>query len=73
MQLQKEVKSNPKQLNRKKNVGPLEGHCEKRCKIQGGSQEMAVMVKKFNNDNSGEFGAKSYVEKAKQIHLNYHY
>jgi len=21
-----------------------EGHCEKRCEIQGGSQEMAVMV-----------------------------
>jgi len=24
--------------------GPQEGHCEKRCEIQGGSQEMAVMV-----------------------------
>jgi len=36
----------------------------KRCVIQGGSQEMAVMVgyiisKTFNNDNSGEFGAES--------------
>jgi len=24
--------------------GPEEGHCEKRYEIQGGSQEMAVMV-----------------------------
>jgi len=24
--------------------GPQEGHCEKRCEIQGGGQEMAVMV-----------------------------
>jgi len=23
---------------------PEEGHCEKRCEIQGGCQEMAVMV-----------------------------
>jgi len=28
----------------KKVCGPKEGHCEIRCKIQGGSQEMAVMV-----------------------------
>ena len=35
-------------------------------KIQGGSQEMAVMVKIFNNDNSGEFCAKT---KRHQIHL----
>jgi len=30
----------------------------KKCEIQGGSQEMAVMVglcKIFNNDNSGEY------------------
>jgi len=26
--------------------GPQEGHCEKRDEIQGGSQEMAVMVGK---------------------------
>jgi len=24
--------------------GLQEGHCEKRCEIQGGGQEMAVMV-----------------------------
>jgi len=24
--------------------GSQEGHCEKRCEIQGGSQEMAAMV-----------------------------
>jgi len=28
----------------KKVCGPEEGHCEKRCEIQSGSQEMAVMV-----------------------------
>jgi len=44
MQLQKEVKSNPKQPNCKKVCDPEEGHCEKRCEIQGGSQEMVVMV-----------------------------
>jgi len=43
MQLQKEVKSNPKQPSCKKSW-PLKGHCEKRCEIQGGSQEIAVMV-----------------------------
>jgi len=37
-----------------------EGHYEKWCEIQGGNQEMAVIVgKNFTNDNSGEFGAKS--------------
>jgi len=44
MQLQKEVKSNPKQPSCKKRVRPQKGHSEKRCEIQGGSQEMAVMV-----------------------------
>jgi len=34
-------------------VRPQKGHSE----IQGGSQEMAGKI--FNNDNSGEFGAKS--------------
>jgi len=38
MQLQKEVKSIPKQPSCKK-VQPQEGHCEKRCKIQGGGQK----------------------------------
>ena len=37
--LQKEVKSNPKKV-----CGPQEGHCEKGCEIQGGGQEMAVMI-----------------------------
>jgi len=27
-----------------KSVRPQKGHCEKRCEIQGGGQEMAVMV-----------------------------
>jgi len=42
MQLQKEMKSNPKQPSCKNNVQPEEG-CphEKRCEIQGGGQEMA--------------------------------
>jgi len=51
------VKFNPKTA-----CGPKEGYCEKRCEIQGGGQEMAVIVansKIFNNDNSGEFGAES--------------
>jgi len=43
MQLQKEMKSNPKQPSCK-SVQPQKGHCEKRCETQGGSQEMAVMV-----------------------------
>ena len=44
IQIQKEVKSNPKQPNCKKKCGPQKGYGEKRCEIQGGSQEMAVMV-----------------------------
>jgi len=45
MQLQKEVKYNPKQpcYNFKKVCSLQEGHYEK-SEIQGGSQEMAVMV-----------------------------
>ena len=31
----------------------------KRCQIQGGSQEMAVMVQNCNKNNIGEFGAES--------------
>jgi len=30
--------------NSKKVCGPEKGYCEKRCEIQGGGQEMAVMV-----------------------------
>jgi len=44
MQLQKEVKSNPKQPSCKKRMQPQKGHNEKRCEIQSGGQEMAVMV-----------------------------
>jgi len=43
-QLQKEVKSNPKQPSCKKSVQPQKGHCENRCEIQGGGQEVAVML-----------------------------
>ena len=41
MQFQKEVKSNPKTAQLLKSVWPL---LWKRCEIQSGSQEMAVMV-----------------------------
>ena len=44
IQIQKEVKSNPKQPAVKKVCGPQKGYGEKRCEIQGGGQEMAVMV-----------------------------
>jgi len=44
MQLQKEVKSHPKQPSCKKRVRLQKGHCDKRCEIQDGGQEMAVMV-----------------------------
>jgi len=45
MQLQIEVKSNAKQPSCKKNVcSPKKAIVEKRCEIQGGCQEMAVMV-----------------------------
>ena len=36
--------SNQKQPNCKKRCGPQKCHGEKRCEIQGGGQEMAVMV-----------------------------
>jgi len=44
MQLQKEVKSNPKQHSCKKSVPPPRIMLWKRCEIQSGAQEMAVMV-----------------------------
>jgi len=44
MKLQKEVKSNPKQPSCKIVCSPQECCFEKRCKIQSGGQEMAVMV-----------------------------
>ena len=39
------ILSNQKQLSCKKRYGPQKGHGEKRCLIQDGGQEMAVMVK----------------------------
>ena len=36
--------SNQKQPSCKKRCGPQKGHGGKRCEIQGGGQEMAVMV-----------------------------
>ena len=36
--------SNPKQPSCKKVCGPQKGYGEKRCEIQSGGQEMAVMV-----------------------------
>jgi len=40
IQLQKEVKCNPKTAQLLKKVcGPQEDHCEKGCEIQGGGQE----------------------------------
>ena len=36
--------SNQKQPSCKKRCGPHKGHGEKRCEIQDGGQEMAVMV-----------------------------
>ena len=38
------IESNQKQPSCKKRCGPQKGHGEKRCEIQGGGQEMAVMV-----------------------------
>ena len=43
IQIQKEVKSNPNS-QAVKECGPQKSYSEKRCEIQGGSQEMAVMV-----------------------------
>jgi len=41
MHLQKEVKSKP---SHEKSVQSEEGHCEISCEIQGGGQEMTMMV-----------------------------
>ena len=38
------ILSNQKQPSCKKRCGPQKGHGEKRCEIQGGGQEIAVMV-----------------------------
>ena len=44
LKLSQKVLSNPKQPAVKKVCGPQKGYGEKRCEIQGGGQEMAVMV-----------------------------
>ena len=44
IQTQKELKSNQKQLSCKKRCGPKKAIVKKRCEIQNGGQEMAVMV-----------------------------
>ena len=44
LRLQIQYISNQKQPSCKKRCGPNKGHGEKRCEIQGGGQEMAVMV-----------------------------
>ena len=44
IQIQKEVKYNPNSQAVKKVCSPQKGYGEKRCEIQGGGQEMAVMV-----------------------------
>ena len=52
---------------------PKESHGAKRCEVKGDSQEMAVMVEKFqklNNDNSGEFVLPS-PQLTSQIHLKF--
>jgi len=58
MQLQKEVKSNPAV---KKVCSPEDGHCENvKSKVAAKKQLWWWgNGKNFNNDNSGEFGAKS--------------
>ena len=45
IQIQKEMKSTPKQPScKKKDVALKKAMVKKRCEIQGGGQEMAVMV-----------------------------
>jgi len=38
------IKFNPNSPTVKKVCSPEESHCKKRCEIQGGGQEMALMV-----------------------------
>jgi len=54
MQLQKEVKSNPKQPSCKKRCGPP----KKMRNLPRNGCDGKLMGKTFNNDNSGEFGTK---------------
>jgi len=63
MQLQKEVKSNPKQPSCKKSVWPKKKAIVKKdmkCKVAAKKWLWWLANGKiYNNDNSGEFGAKS--------------
>ena len=63
MKLQKEVISIIKNRQTVKKGAASKKARVKKCEIQGGGQEMAVhdgrLWPKFNNDNSGEFGAES--------------
>jgi len=56
MQLQKEVKSDPKQPSCKKSVQSI---VKKDVKSKVAAKKWLSNGKTFNNDNSGEFGAKS--------------
>jgi len=57
------IRSHIKQLSCKKRMQPPGGH---KCEIQGSGQGRRLMIKIFNSDNSGEFGAETW----RQIHLN---
>jgi len=59
MQLQKEVKSNPKQPSCKKVYGPKKAIVKKDVKSKVAAKKWLANGKIFNNNNSGEFGAKS--------------
>jgi len=56
----------------KKVCGPEEDHCKK-CGIQVGHKEMAVMVAKFLITAIQVNLMPTLVEKATQIHMNCHY
>jgi len=56
--------------------GPEEGHCEKRYEIQGGGQEMALMVKDLATESSLlKFLPLAYHHSdfLMEIHLNCHF
>jgi len=60
----------------KKVCGPQECYCEKKSEIQSGSQEMAVMIgkwQKFNQVNLHVFPSPSFTRIRHQIHLNCRY
>jgi len=78
MQLQKEVKSNPKQPScKKKNVcGPQEGHCEKRCEIRKVTPKKWLDCRLMTKILITTFQINlvpNPMEKATKIHLNCRY